>query len=153
MVVHVVPVPLFEFDDLVELPDWAHDCFSCKPATFDADRHFAEHLPVTCMICGTTERNRLQAHSINLGGSRELGALVCDWLHYRINNARYLIKHGGELTDRMRDVVACGWTFTPAAEPLVPAGWPLLGGMALDNVPAVDAGLPDEWPRAGERGS
>lgn len=124
-------------------PAWALECFYCSPDStghYDEERHLADHLELTCAICGGVEPNRLlftQSHGVNLGASWGRDALMCTSLDLCLNHLAYAIKYGEAPAQRDLDLVLpTGWLMGPDGKAVRPAGWPT-GLFAYDSFLAM----------------
>ena len=138
---------LFELLDFApEAPQWATDCFYCRPDTtgyYDEARHLHSHLPLTCRVCGEVSPNRLlfeQSHGVSLGASWEYGYLLCTSLSLKLNHLGYDLLNGHLPSSHDLTPLELGWLITPDGYPLAPAGWPAApaygefhGGVALED--------------------
>ena len=119
------------FDDVQEgTPAWAEECTYCVRDLFgqyDHALHMAQHLPITCAVCGETEPNRYLAelsHKISLGASWDVGALLCTSLALRLNHLSYDTLHARPYSPLDASALDLGWRITLGGIQIPPDGWP-----------------------------
>ena len=123
---------LFELTDFAVKPAHAEGCFYCRQSTLTGEwptleHHEAQHLPITCVICGGTKPNRLlfdMSHGVNLGAILENNALLCTALSLQLNHLTYDIREGREPAQMDLRALELGWRIAPDGSQIPPAGWP-----------------------------
>lgn len=112
------------------VPTWAADCGYCVPNKYGQypteTGHNRWHTPVTCGICGYTSPHRSYAelnHSVELGASRRLGALVCLSVALRLAHLSHDKHEGRKSRPSDLTVLELGWKISDTGREIPPEGW------------------------------